>query len=383
MQVETGTAYLAEEGEELCGDSIEIASNEDSKIIVLSDGLGSGVKANILSTLTTRIARGLLENGISIEEVVDTITQTLPVCQERQLAYSTLSVLQVFNNGQAYLIEIDNPPSFYIDNQGNISQLEMEKHRVGDKEIKEAHFQMSKGDMIMLVSDGVVHAGIGGLLNFGLGWEGICDYLKKYVDKYDNSHQLAQKIIDICKGYYCSEPGDDTTAVVVKYREEREVTIFTGPPKDKKMDAQVVDKLRTEEADKKVICGGTTAQIVARELDKELEVKLRYYDPDVPPVSKIEGIDLVTEGLLTLNKTLEKLEETDYPENLPDEKDGATQLTDILLRSDNIKLLVGRSVNPAHQSLNLPEDMGIRKQIITNLADTLREKGKEISIEWF
>ena len=382
MQVDTKVANVSKKGEELCGDNVEVVSNDQSTIIVLSDGLGSGVKANILANLTTKIASKLLENGISIDEAVETITKTLPVCKERQLAYSTLSVLQIFNDGSCYLVEIDNPPSFFINNSGQVSQLEMSERQVGDKEVREANFKLEEGDMVMLVSDGVVHAGIEGLLNFGLGWSGINDYLKQYLDKYGTTPELAQKIVDLCEAYYCMEPGDDTTAVIAQFREERAVTLFTGPPKDEAKDNQVVQKL-IEQGDKKVVCGGTTAQIVARELDKELEVKLEYYDHDVPPTSEIEGIDLVTEGLLTLNKTLERLEEAESEEDLPDKKDGATKLAELLLTSDDVNLLVGQAVNSAHQSLKLPEEMSIRNQIIKKLVAKLNDKGKEINLKWF
>ncbi|GAB6099689.1 SpoIIE family protein phosphatase [Halanaerocella petrolearia] len=382
MHVEASAARVSKSGEELCGDNVEIVGNEESKIIVLSDGLGSGVKANILSTLTTKIASGLLEKGIPIEEVVDTITQTLPVCQERKLAYSTLSVLQVFNDGRCYLVELDNPASFFINQQGEISQIEMEERQVGDKEIKEAHFKLNRDEMIMLVSDGVVHAGIGGLLNFGLGWDGVAEHLEKYIKEYDSSNKIANKLVELCEAYYCMEPGDDTTAVVVKYRSQRQVTLFTGPPKEEEEDKIVVNKLITDNS-KKVVSGGTTAQIVARELDCELEVELAYYDEDVPPISKIEGIDLVTEGLLTLNKTLERLSNAECQEDLPAKKDGATKLAKLLLESDQVKLLVGQSVNPAHHSLKLPEEMSIRKQIIEKLIKILEKRGKIVNIEWF
>ncbi|AGB40059.1 Stage II sporulation protein E (SpoIIE) [Halobacteroides halobius DSM 5150] len=382
MHVETSAAHVSKHGEELCGDNVQVVGNEDAKIIVLSDGLGSGVKANILSTLTTKIASGLLEKGIPIEEVVETITQTLPVCQERQLAYSTLSVLKVFNDGRCYLVEIDNPSSFLINKQGQITKLEMNERQVGDKEIKEAHFKLKEDEMIMLVSDGVVHAGIGGLLNFGLGWDGVAKHLEDYIKKYESSNKIAQKLVELCEAYYCMEPGDDTTAVVVKFRSQRKITLFTGPPKEKETDKEVVDKLVSSDS-KKVICGGTTAQIVARELDRELEVELSYHDQEVPPISKMEGMDLVTEGLLTLSKCLERLKEADCQEDLPVKEDGATKLARLLLKSDQVKLLVGQAVNSAHQSLKLPQEMAIRKQIIEKLVKSLERQGKEIQINWF
>ncbi len=382
MFLEVGTASASKYNEELCGDNIEIVFNNESTIIVLSDGLGSGVKANILATLTTKIASGLLEKGIPIEEAVETIAKTLPVCQERQLAYSTLTVLQIFNNGRAYLIEIDNPTSFFVDNKNNISKIDVKKRKIGEKEIKEAHLQLNEGESIMLVSDGVIHAGIGGVLNFGLGWDGVAHHLQDVVNEYESSNKMAKRMVELCEAYYCMKPGDDTTVAIVKSREKREVTLFSGPPKDKRMDKEVVNKLMAASGTK-VVCGGTTSKIVARCLDAQLEVETDYYDFDVPPICKIEGIDLATEGLLTLNKSIERIKEVDCYEDLERKEDGATKLAEILLKSDAIKLLVGMAVNPAHQSLKLPEDMAIRKQIIKELIYCLKEKDKEISIKWF
>ncbi|WP_018248339.1 SpoIIE family protein phosphatase [Orenia marismortui] len=382
MFVETSVANLSKYNEELCGDNVEIVEGQDSKIIVLSDGLGSGVKANILSTLTTKIASRLLEKGIPIEEVVETITQTLPVCKERQLAYSTLTVLQIFNDGKTYLAEIDNPSSFFIDNKGKISQIKMNKRKIGDKEIKEANFQLNNNEMIMLISDGVTHAGIGGLLNFGLGWDGIAKYLKDIIKEYESSNKITERVINLCSAYYCMKPGDDTTAVIAKFREERSLVLFTGPPQDNNKDKEVVDKL-VSHSGTKVVAGGTTAQIVARELEKGLSVDLKYYDPTVPPISRLEGIDLVTEGLLTLNKTVSRINSVNCKEDLPVKKDGATMLAKLLLENDNINILVGKKINSAHQSLKLPEDMAIRKQIIKRLIKSLEEKGKKIIVEWF
>jgi hypothetical protein len=382
MFVETSIASISKYNEELCGDNVEIVENEDSKIIVLSDGLGSGVKANILSTLTTKIASRLLKKGVPLEEVVDTITNTLPVCKERQLAYSTLSILQIFNDGKAYLVEMDNPTSFFIDSKGNISKIEMKTRKVADKKINEAHFRLKNNEMIMLVSDGVTHAGIGGLLSFGLGWNGIAEHFERIIGKYQSSNKLVEELIEVCNAYYCMKPGDDTTAVIAYFREERELTLFSGPPKNMDKDEEVVNKLVSNPG-KKVIAGGTTAQIVARELGERLKVSLKYYDPDIPPISKLEGIDLVTEGLLTLNKTVERIINVNCQEDLPKQKDGATILARLLLESDSINMLIGKRINPAHQSLMLPEDMAIRKQIVKRLVNCLKDKGKKVIVEWF
>ena len=173
---------LNKHGEELCGDNVVIARRPDSVIMVLSDGLGSGVKANILATLTTKIAATMLEMGASLEEVVETVGHSLPVCQVRDLAYSTFTILQIFSDGRVYLAEFDNPAVFYL-HRGELTEIPKTERYIGDKKVKEARFQAEIGDFLVAISDGVVHAGIGGVLNLGWQWSNVARFLEKTVGR--------------------------------------------------------------------------------------------------------------------------------------------------------------------------------------------------------
>lgn len=381
LVVEEFYKSIAREGEEVCGDNVEVIKQDDTTIIVLSDGLGSGIKANILSTLTSKIAIGLMNKNLPLEEIISTIIQTLPICEVREIAYSTLAVLKVDNKGRAHLIEMDSPSAFLLrDNE--VVSIETDEKKIEGKKIHEAKFKMNKSDMIFLVSDGVLHAGIGGLLDFGLGWQGVAKHLKKVYERKKDLKYIINKMVGICKAYYFTKPGDDFTILGVKYRRSRELAVLSGPPQNKEDDKKVIDKL-IDFPGEKVVSGGTTAQIAARELDQELETSFEYHDNDIPPVSYLEGIDLVTEGLLTLNKVLEFLRDYKQGELLPDGKDGASRLIRLLLQSDRINFLVGRAMNESHQSLNLPLDLGIRSQVVDRIASHLKELNKEVAIEWF
>ncbi len=97
--MESGNVSLFKKGEELCGDMVEKIYHDDAYTLVLADGLGSGVKANVLSTLTSKIIGTMMADGQPIEDCVATIVETLPVCSVRQVAYSTFTILQVRRNG--------------------------------------------------------------------------------------------------------------------------------------------------------------------------------------------------------------------------------------------------------------------------------------------
>jgi len=375
---EIGIAQLAKKGEELCGDSVEVNRISDNTIIVLSDGLGSGVKANILSTLTTKIAANMILKDVPVKDVVETIVQTLPTCKVRGLAYSTFTILKINASGEVHLFEYDGPPVIKID-QGKISPVETVSKVISDKVIRETSFTLKEDEMLVVVSDGVTQAGLGGVLPLGLGVEGLISYLEKEIDTDANSQEVANQIIELCEAFYLQEPGDDTTVATLRLRKSREAVVFTGPPKDNYQDPLVVQKFM-QMGDVKIVCGGTTSKIVARELNKPLIVDFSYIDPDVPPIAKIEGIDLVTEGILTMNKGLEIL---DRNFGKFDSADGASLLIKQLLSCDKIKFIVGTQINPAHQNPELPLPLGLRKSIVEKFKEKLEARGKIVEIHQF
>ncbi len=377
---EVGIAQLSKRGEELCGDSVQVVKTGTHTIIVLSDGLGSGVKANILSTMTTKIASSMLQRGIPLSDVVDTIAQTLPVCRVRKIAYSTLQIIKIARDGETTVVEFDSPASFLIRN-GHIVPFPTQERVVAGKTLRVGQLHLQEGDMLVAVSDGVIHAGIGGLLKLGWGWQGVMNQLALTCHTERTADEIGRELIACCEGYYLGKPGDDCTAVAVRLRQPLRLTLMTGPPVDQNTDERLVKRLLSA-AGKKVVSGGTTANIVSRVMGKPVVVDLTYPNPDIPPTGSIEGIDLVTEGVLTLNAVAERLQSKQLHYLHSRLQDGATLLMKMLLEADEIDVLAGKAINPAHQNPHLPVQINLKAQVIDKLICSLRDIGKTVTIEW-
>ena len=375
--------------EELCGDKVEILKTGDSDIVILADGMGSGVKANILATLTSKILGTMLREGAAIESCVETIARTLPVCKVRKVAYATFSILQIFHSGQAYLAEFDNPSCVFI-RDGKILDYPYKVREIEGKKIHEYRFQVKKNDCFVLMSDGVIYAGAGSILNMqGWTWEAMAEYTLKCTKKTLSASRLAVLLSQACDELYEERPGDDTTIAVARVIERRIVNIFTGPPKDKADDDRLMHEFMRSEG-KKVVSGGTSSNIAARFLGKEIITRADRADPDVPPAAEIEGIDLVTEGVLTLGKCLKLLKKYangEFDEEFFDELDadnGASRLAKLLIEEcTELNLFVGTSVNKAHKNSELSFDLSMRMNLVEQLIRIMKQMGKHVSAKYY
>lgn len=374
-------------GEELCGDNVEIVHTNDGLIIVMSDGLGSGVKANILATLTSKIAVTMLKEGATIEETIDTITNTLPECQVRKLAYSTFTIIKVSDNGEVYMVEYDNPPVFFFRNNRQCD-LTKKSRCINNKTIYESRFFITENDTLSVVSDGAVHAGVGQLLNLGWQWEHINDFLKNLITKEKTSENICRHLIEVCKNLYDDKPGDDTTVITLKVKKAEYIDIFTGPPKSIDDDDKMIDVLNKCKG-KRILCGGTTANIVSKAFHKSITIDLENYNEEVPPMGYLDGIDLVTEGLLTLNKTKEILlnylnqKKAKKIPSVVEGNDGASRLSKMLIEDGtHIHIWVGQAVNPAHQNPLFPSEFNLKISVVKELVKILDEMGKVTEISY-
>lgn len=388
VSVDVSWKSLHKHHEELCGDKVEILKTADSDICILADGMGSGVKANILATLTSKILGTMFLNGAPIEDGVETIAKTLPVCKVREVAYSTFSILQIFHSGEAYLVEFDNPSCVFI-RDNKVVDYPYTTRIIEGKEIREYRFQVELNDCFVLMSDGVIYAGVGELLNFGWTWESMAEYSLKCTRTTLSASRLAVMLSKACDDLYDQKPGDDTTVAVVRVISRKVVNIFTGPPKNKEDDRRLMKEFMSGDT-KKVVCGGTSANIAARVLEKEIKTELNYTDPKVPPIATIEGLDLVTEGVLTLSKTLNLLKQyasddvdVEFFERL-DGQNGAAMLAKMIIEEcTELNLFVGKAMNIAHQNPNLPFDLSIRMNLVEQMKDVAQKIGKQVNVKYY
>lgn len=377
--------------EVLCGDKVELLHTEDSNIMILADGMGSGVKANILATMTSKILGTMFLNGATLDECVETIVETLPVCQVRQVAYSTFSILQVFHDGEAYLVEFDNPGCIFI-RDGSLVPIPQNTRLIQNKKINEYRFQVKKGDALILMSDGTIHAGVGKLLNFGWLWEDLASYTVKQYHLTISAARLASVLTHACDELYQYRPGDDTTVAVMRIIDRKPVHLMTGPPRRPEDDSGMVrDFLSGDYTTKKIICGGTSANIVSRVTEKKLSISLNYDDPDIPPIAYIDGIELVTEGVLTLNRVLKLLRRYVANDSVTEEffleldkPNGASMVAKMIIEDcTELKLFVGKAINSAYQNPGLPFDLGIRQNLVEQLKNVVEEMGKSVTVTYY
>lgn len=390
FKVDIAYKSLNKKGEELCGDKVEILHTSDSHILILADGMGSGVKANILATMTSKILGTMFLRNIPLERCVETIAETLPVCQVRQIAYATFSILQVYDDGRAYLVEFDNPGCVFV-RDGRLMDIPRTYREIAGRKIGEYHFKVQIGDAFVIVSDGAINAGVGDLLNFGWTWESVADFVKREYARTTTAVHLASELSEACNDLYQSRPGDDTTVAVLRIGKKKVVNLLTGPAQKKDDDVRMVREFMAEDEAVKCVCGGTSSAIVARVLGKEVDVSIEYVDKDVPPISYIDGIDLVTEGVITMNKTLGLLEQYTRDEEIDEEfflelakPNGAAMLAEILIdRCTDLNMFVGCAINDAYQNPGLPFEMGVRQKLVDKFEDVMKRLGKTVKVFYY
>jgi hypothetical protein len=377
------------EGERICGDVFLSGrlQGENKIVLVLSDGMGHGVKASILATLTATMALNFTREHKEPEKTAEIIMKTLPECSERKMNYSTFTIIEVSYSGHTTILEYDNPECFIIRNkkvlpiERRIITMESENNK--GKKLRVATFQAQMDDRLIFMTDGVSQSGLGTPpFPFGWGTENTAKFTIDMVSRYPriSARQLASRIIDTAFRNDGFQSKDDSSCGVVYFREPRELIICTGPPFEKDHDNEMARFIQDFRGSK-IIMGATTGDIISRELNLKIQDGQEFSDPDLPPLSYMEGIDLYTEGILTLNKVERILKK--YNNNYKLGRGPADLVVKQIMECDEILFLIGTRINLAHQDPSSTIDLEIRRTVVRRIALLLEEKFlKKVSISF-
>ena len=389
LYADIGYQSLTKHGQIVCGDHIEKIQRPDgSVVLVLADGLGSGVKACILSTLTSTIISRMVAADLAIPYCVRAIAEALPVCSVRKLAYSTFTIISISPTGKALIVQYDNPGIALIRN-GEEVPISFTQRNIDEKIIESAAIQLQKGDVLLAFSDGAENAGVAPGMSYAYKWgrDNIIRYMEPMCAGGYSAKTLNTMLLNECFERYEGMPGDDTTALTVYMRTREQVNLLVGPPANVE-DNEKMMALFFSKGGKHIVCGGTTSRIASEYLDKPLVTSAEFGDDDIPPMGTIEGVDLVTEGILTINRVLDYakdyLRDNETYSRWCYKRDGASLLARMLFEeATDINFFVGRAVNPAHQTAELAISFEIKMRLIRELADCLKEMGKTIRVNYF
>lgn len=386
--IEVDSAQRAKSGQIISGDVFlsENLRSEDRIVSVLSDGLGSGVKASVLATMTATMALKFAVSPMDMLTSAGIIMDTLPICSVRQVSYSTFTVVDASSNGETRIMEHGNPPFLLIRPSGGhpIEKVEVRPKQWQERVIHYSTFNAHLEDRIVFFSDGITQAGMGGRRTpLGWGLENVDAFVRAQIeeDPYISARELSRLLVARAEEVDALSAKDDITCGVVYFRSPRQLLVLTGAPFQFSHDRDLARLAETARG-RKVICGGTTANIIARQLEREVKMDLNQpLDPRIPPSAHMKGFDLVTEGTLTLGEVLRLLEEGFEPESV--KPNPATRLANLLLDSDIVRFAVGTRINEAHQDPNIPVELGLRRNIVKRIAHVLEKRYlKKTSIQY-
>ena len=328
----------------------------------------------------------MMADGLSLEDCVSTIAATLPVCSVRGVAYSTFTILHLIDNERVEIIQYDNPHVILLRDDVHYDYPESEM-TIGGKKIYKSVIKLQENDVFVAMSDGCPHAGIGLAYNFGWKREDIISFLEAVAPVGYTAKTLSTILVDECDKLYEHKPGDDATACVVRIRRREPMNLLFGSPASRDDDNRMMS-LFFSKAGKHIICGGTTSSVAARYLHKPLVPSLKFEDPEIPPIAELEGVDLVTEGVITVNKVLtyakDYLKDNESYAQWAFKRDGASLIARMLFEeATDINFFVGRAINPAHQNPNLPINFSIKMNLVEELSECLKKMGKRIKVSYF
>jgi len=386
---EVGHFQINHEGEKICGDVFlsKRIPEENRVLCVLSDGMGHGVRANVLATLTATMSLNFSMEHKNANALAGIIMKALPVCSERGLSYATFTIIDIsMETDSVSILEYDNPQPFILrgskiyEPEWTYVKYEGDEKDKRVMDLKKCSFQPQKEDRIVFCSDGITQSGLGKGSATGWGRNNLIQFVRETVEATPtiSATDLAERVVRHASANDLHTPKDDITCGVVYFRNARRTMLCTGPPFSAEKDSEFADILKNFNG-KKIISGATTTEIVSRELGRTV-VDEGITDSSLPPSSKMEGIDLVTEGVLTLSKVTYLLNTLNINSNTQFGKGPADKLCQLLLDSDEIYVLVGTKINENHHDPTLPVEIEIRKNLIQRLTRVLAEKFMKVVI---
>ncbi len=377
--IEVDSCQRAKHGQLISGDVFlsQKVKHEDRVVSVLSDGLGSGVKASVLASMTATMALKFTASAMDLRRSAEIIMDTLPICSVRKISYSTFTVVDMTSTGETRIIEHGNPPFLLVRPNGEliVEKTEVRPQRWQDRVISFSTFDVQREDRIIFFSDGITQAGMGEYRTpLGWGLENVDKFVREKIDRYPHisARELSRILVAEAEQVDGLSAKDDITCGVVYFRSPRQLLVMTGAPFNRAHDVDLA-KMAEKTSGRKVICGGTTANIISRLLDRPIEIDMRQQlNRKIPPSARMEGFDLVTEGTLTLGEVARLLEEGFAPEDM--KSNAAVKLASMLLDSDIVKFAVGTRINEAHQDPNIPVELDLRRNIVKRIAVLLESK---------
>lgn len=382
-----GVCSANKQGEQLCGDFVEVVNLEDgSKIIVLADGMGSGVKASILSILTSKILSTMMANNLSIEECVNTMIETLPICKVRKIAYSTFTLVHVHDHQVADIIQYDNPHLILL-RDGKHLEYSQITEIIKDRKIFKSQVQLKENDIMVLMSDGVLYASEGKILDLGWHRDEVIHFLELTQDVDFSAKTISAMLLNESLSHYGNHPGDDVTVCTIKMRKRKSLNLLIGPPENPD-DVEKMMRFFFSRDGYHIVCGGTTSKLASEYLGKPIQMDHTYMGENIPPTAKLEGVDIVSEGTITIAQVLDYAKDYNEMNSLYSEwtykKDGASQIARLLFEdASDITLFVGRAENPAHRYSDEKITFQHKMKLIENLKEQLEIMGKKVKVDYF
>lgn len=376
IHVEIDIAQTPKKPGAVCGDSVKSFRSPESTVILLADGIGSGVKANIYANMAISRLETLLQSGFSLRHAFSALVQTMHESRGTDMPYAVFTVCRVLNNGEATLLAYEMPESIFV-GRHSATVLKRRNFTLGHEVISETNLFLEAGEGLILYSDGITLAGIGGTTRMGWNSNEVCRYINDRMVGGEKKNRLSRLVHQRARELWGTPCGDDCTVVGAFCRPGKVVTVFTGPPAEKGFDSRVCEDFLSRPGFK-VVCGATTAQIVARHMRCELKINIADSSLIAPPGYSIEGIDLVTEGAVTLNQVYNIL---DADPTFFEPDSSVTRLYDAIIDADRVNFIVGCSENLGHGDIAFRQQ-GImpRRKIVELLAQKLKEDGRLVDL---